>query len=175
VFEIGKVFRQSSSNYLEGRLLTVLFADSIRVKDSLATLLSTLGITNFEINKELDINIKSQIVGKITHTSYSLITDQLIKHVKPYSGIISEFAHTTSLDLSLLVPNKYVYADIANALSLLKVHYLSITCKDFTVIDVTTNNYLLTATWDATSKSIDSDKELILSSLQKQLKITSKS
>ena len=170
VFEIGKVFRVFDNNYLEGRLLTVM-SDS----HSLATLLSGLGINNYQINHKHEIIVNGKLVGNITPTSYTLVTDALMPHWKKYSGIISEFTHTSSLDLSLLCRNEVTYADITEALSLLKGEWISISCKEMTKINDLINNYLLTITWDADSKKIDLNKKLILQTLKEKLAIDSKS
>lgn len=174
IFEIGKVFRvgarRGSPAYLEGRLLTVTSGS-----DSLATLLSSLGITKYAITKNFEIKIGEDIVGTVLPGSYTLVTDALMGHTKSYTGIISEFGHITTLDLSLLVPAGLVYADIINSLSSLKVGWSSISCKSMTKLSDESNNYLLSLTWDADSKSIEQDKDLILSTLKSQLKIDSKS
>jgi len=170
VFEIGKVFRKTDSAYLEGRLLTVMGN-----ADSLATLMSTLGISNFHISQKHDILVDTQLVGSITPNSYTLVTDALMPHWVKYSGIISQFSHTTSLDLSLLCPIKVVYTDILDTLSSIKGDWQSISCKSMTKMDDKVNNYLITITWDANSKSVDSDKNLILKTLKEKLSINSKS
>lgn len=170
VFEIGKVFRKTDSAYLEGRLLTVMAST-----DSLATLMTSLGILNYRLNQKHEILINTSLVGSLSPTSYTLVTDALMPHIKKYSGIVSEFSHTSSLDLSLLSPTKVVYADIQDALSKIKVSWINMTCKEMTKMDDHINNYLLTITWDAGSKSIESDKNLILKTLKDKLKIDSKS
>lgn len=170
VFEIGKVFQRSANNYLEGRLLTVMGGS-----DSLATLFSSLGITKYQINQKHEIIINDQLVGAITLNSYTLVTDALMAHVIKYSGIISEFDHTSSLDLSLLCPSEVIFSDIQDVLSSLRGDWQSISCKSMTKMDDNTNNYLLTITWDTSSKNIQKDKENILTILNKKLNITSKS
>jgi len=160
VFEIGKTFTKQNNKYLEHRLLTVCATSDVR--DSLATLLHSLGI------------IQSNI-GAITPTSYTLDTQELMSLTKNYTGIVSEFTHTTSLDLSLLSPTKVVYADIVEALSSLKVGWNHITCKSMTKMNKTTNNYLITITWDGNSKSVTADKNLALKTLKEKLDIDSKS
>ncbi len=173
VFEIGKVFRQSQGRYLEGRLLTL--ASNSPVADSLATLMSSLGIADYQINQQYQIMIGQQVVGTTEPNSYTLVTDTLMSYAKSYTGIVSEFDHFTSLDISLLSPTKVVYADIQQALSMIKVNWHSLSCKSMTKMDNTTNNYLLTITWDASSKTINSDKQIILSTLKEKLGIESKS
>jgi phenylalanyl-tRNA synthetase beta chain len=173
VFEIGKVFRKSTNKYLEGRLLTL--ASNASVSDSLATLLSSLGIRDYQINSKHEILVSDQLVGTIESSSYTLVTNTLMPLAKSYTGIISEFDHSTSLDLSLLSPTKVIYTDILQALSSLKVGWNSITCKSMTKMTDTTNNYLLTITWDADSQSVESDKNLILQTLKEKLNIDSNS
>lgn len=174
VFEIGKVFRvgarRGSPVYLEGRLVTVM-----GTSHSLATLLSSLGITKYRINQKYEIIINNDLVGTITPTSYTLVTDALMPHVTNYTGIVSEFDHVTSLDLSLITPFGIVYADIIEALSLVKGEWLHIACKSMTKMSEDTNNYLITITWSDDSKSIDSDKVNILGILKEKMQITSKS
>jgi phenylalanyl-tRNA synthetase beta subunit len=170
VFEIGKVFRVSENNYLEGRLLTVMAG-----ADSLATLLLSLGITNYHINQKHEIIIDDSLVGSLSPNTYTLVTDALIPHTKNYSGIISDFGHNSSLDLSLLCPSKVVYADIIDTLSLLKGDWTDISCKEVTKLKDQINNYLITITWDSSSKSIETDKSKILMTLKEKLDIDSNS
>ena len=174
VFEIGKVFRQLNNQYLEGRLLSTVFPGQ-GASDSLATLLTTFGITSYTINQKHEIYIGSQLIGTITQNSYTLVTDALMPLATNYTGIISEFSHTTSLDLSLLSPTKVVYADILYTLSSIKANWLKIACKSVTKLKGDINNYLLTITWDASSQSIEADKNLILQTLKEKLAIDSKS
>ena len=177
VFEIGKVFRVGMDYhppaYLEGRLLTL--ASNSPVVDSLATLMSSLGIADYQINQQYQIKIGPQVIGTTEPNSYTLVTDALMPYAKSYTGIVSEFDHFTSLDISLLSPAKVVYADIQQALSAIKVNWHSLSCKSMTKMDSATNNYLLTITWDASSKTINSDKQVILSTLKEKLGIESKS
>lgn len=170
VFEIGKVFRKTNSSYLEGRLLSVIGST-----DSLATLLSSLGIQKYTINQKLEILIGDQLVGSLSPGSYTIVTDALMPHVQNYSGIVSEFTHSTSLDLSLLAPSTIVYADIIKALSSIKARWHTIICKSMTRMNSRVNNYLLTITWPASSNSIQADKEQILATLKSKLKISSNS
>ena len=174
VFEIGKVFRvgerHASSACLEDRLLTVMGS-----ADSLATLLSSLGVTNYAINQKHEIMIDDLLVGNITPSSYTIVTDALMPLVTNYKGIISDFGHSTSLDLSLMVPVGLKYADIYETVADLKGDWSSITCKSMTKMSNQINNYLITITWDSSSKSIDSDKNKILTNLKQKLNIDSKS
>jgi len=170
VFELGKVFRRNEQNYLEGRLLTVMGDAS-----SLATLMSSLGIKNYTISKTLEIKVAGKVVGSITPTSYTLVTTALLPHTVSYTGIVSDFGHTTSQDLSLLVPTNVIYADILTIIDSLKGDWLVITCKSMTKMDDKINNYLLTLTWGADSKNIDEDKSNIIATLKSKLAISSKS
>ena len=92
-----------------------------------------------------------------------------------YTGIVSDFERSTSLDLSLLTPHTVVYADIIEALSSLPSNWKHISCKNMTKMDDLINNYLLSIIWDADSKTIDSDKTAILKTLKEKLNISSKS
>ena len=170
VFEIGKVFRKNESAYLEGRLLTVMGG-----VDSLATLLSSLGITKYSVNDKCEILVNDKVVGTIDTSGYTLVTTTLISHTIPYTGIISEFDHKTNLDLSLIMRSDLKYSNILTALESVKGQWESITCKSMTKMDDATNNYLISVTWESSSKSIDSDKDLILKTLKDKLEITSKS
>jgi len=55
------------------------------------------------------------------------------------------------------------------------VSYQKIFCKSMTKMNDKINNYLLTFTWDASSKDIQHDKGRILAVLEKELAISSKS
>lgn len=173
VFEVGKVFRKEGEQYLEGRLLTL--SSNSPVSDSLSTLMSSLGISRYQINVKNEIIVEDHLVGTIDHTSYTLVTNALMPLVKSYSGIISEFGHTTSLDLSLLVPSKLVFADIQQELAKINGSWQSISCKSMTKLDDKTNNYLLNLTWDGDSKQVASDKDHVLKNLKASLNIDSKS
>lgn len=173
VFEVGKVFRKQDDQYLEGRLLTL--ASNSPVSDSLATTMSSLGISKYQINVKKEILVEDHLVGTVDHTSYTLVTNALMPLAKSYSGIVSEFGHTTSLDLSLLVPSTLVFADIQQELTKINGSWQSISCKSMTKLDNKTNNYLLTLTWDADSKQVSSDKDQILKNLKTNLNINSKS
>lgn len=175
LFEIGKVFSHSNKDYLEERHLTTLSVDSDKSRASLSTLLSSLGVSDYRITSKHEIYVSHHHLGTINPTSYTLYTERLMPLVKNYRGIISEFTHSTSLDLSLLVPTEINYADILSTLSSLKGEWIKIYCKSMIKMSSTTNNYLLTITWDTNSKSLDSDKILILKTLKDQLKINSKS
>jgi hypothetical protein len=73
-----------------------------------------------------------------------------------------------------MVPPSLKYADISGLISGLKGEWQSISCKSITKLD-NLNNYLLTITWDSSSKQVDSDKVHILTKLEKEFGITSKS
>lgn len=175
VFEIGKVFRVTSKSYLEGRLLTALYPSTKGVGDGLTTLLSSLGINKYHISKTHDITVGKILIGSINSSSFTLVTDSLMEVATSYSGIISEFDHSTSLDLSLLTSTQVKYADIAEAISSLNANWINIACKNMTAMDDQTNNYLITITWDAKSVSVQEDKAKILETLKTKLNITSKS
>ena len=170
VFEIGKVFRKTDSVYLEGRLLTVMAG-----ADSLATLMFSLGITDYRLNQKHEILIGDALIGSISPTCYTLVTDALMPHAKNYSGIVSEFAHTTSLDLSLLCKTHIVYADIADVIASLRGQWSQVSCKSLTKMKAGINNYLLTITWDNPGSTVETDKGRILAALKSKLDITSKS
>ncbi len=170
VFEIGKVFRRSADKYLEGRLLSVIGSP-----DSLATLFSSLGILKYQISRVGQIIVEGKTVGNLAPSSYTLVTDALMPLVKSYTGIVSEFSHFTTRDLSLLAPSSINYGDIQEALSKIKVSWLTISCKSMTKLNATTNNYLLTFTWDAMSKSVIDDQDLAVKTLKEKLNIDSKS
>lgn len=170
IFEIGKVFRKKGSNYLEERHLSVMGST-----DSLATLLSSLGINKYLITQKLEILVAGKPIGSLSADSYTIITNSLMPHIQNYSGIVSEFNHPTSLDLSLLAPSSLVYADILGALSSIKAHWTSISCKTMTKMTNQLNNYLLTITWPAGSKFIQADKDTLLKTLKTKLEIISKS
>jgi phenylalanyl-tRNA synthetase beta subunit len=172
VFEIGKTFTHQNGEYLEDRDLTV--CGNTDVRDSLATLLHSLGINSYQITKNYQITINHQVIGGLRSTSYDLQTDKLIEFVRNYSGIVSEFAHLVTRDISLIAPTNVTYFDITEALSKLKASWDSVACKSFTKLKEG-NNYLLTLTWSHSSENIDAEIKLRLSTLKTHLKIISKS
>lgn len=171
LFEIGKVFAKHQGKYEELRHLTVL---TEKPQDSLATLLSSLGLNQYLVTKNLHVKIQGTTVGTISHTAYTLLTDRLVKLAKNYTGIISQFSHPITLDLSLQAESSLVYADIVQVLDGLNGDWEKIACKTMTKLGAI-HNYLLTVTWPEGSQSVERDKEMILNSLKKELKITSKS
>lgn len=174
IFEIGKVFSHAGKNYLEERLLSVLSSNSEASATSLATLMSSLGISTYQINSAHQILVSQAVVGTKAALSYTLITNELLSHAKNYSGIVSEFDHTTSLDLSLLAGTHVLYSDIDTTISSLKGAWQTLRCKSMTKME-NGHNYLITLTWDADSKTIESDKNNVLKTLKDKLDITSKS
>lgn len=172
VFEIGKVFALSGKNYLEHRHLTV--AGNSDVRDSLATLLHSLGIDHYSINQKLEIIINHEVCGLVSTSHYTLYTDQLMSHVHSYTGIVSEFGHLVTRDISLIAPAGVTYFDIAETLSKLKVSWDSLACKSFTKLKEG-NNYLLSLTWANATGDVDTDVKIALATLKEKLNITSKS
>ena len=173
VFEIGKVFRVVGENHLEGRLLTL--ASNSAVADSLASLMSSLGITDYLINNKNEIIVNDRLVGTVEPTSYTLVTDALMPLTKSYTGIISDFTHNTSLDISLLAPSKVKYFDIVSTLSKISSTWNKIESKGTPIIIEGNTNYLLRVTWPQDSSSIELEKNLILKTLKEELGINSKS
>ncbi len=172
VFELGLIFRQEGTRYHEYRHLTVAATHSLA--DSLATLLHSLGITNYVISNQHEILIHDQVCGTIGNNTYTLYPDSLIQLVTPIQNIISDFAHPITLDISLLTPSSVSYADILLALSSIKVHWDLLSCKSFTLVGKH-RNYLLTLSWPGGSPHVNSDKTILLTTLAKKLDVTSKS
>lgn len=172
VFELGLVFTQNSPKYHEHRHVSVVSGQPL--SDSLATLMSSLGIASYQITSNLNIVVGKMICGNVTGDSYTLFPDELLRLTNPPQNIISTFAHPQTLDISLLAPMNVTYADINNALSSIKVHWQTLICQSYSVIK-NAHNYLLTITWPEKSIQVDADKKLLLSTLQSKLNITSKS
>ncbi len=175
VFEIGKVFRQSADKYLEGRLLTVMFPSHSGVADSLSTLLSSLGIESYQINQKNEIIVSDALVGTVAANSYTLVTDALMPLTKSYTGIVSEFSHPTSRDLSLLAPNGIKYFDIVTCISSLPNTWDKMESVGTPSEISGKNNYLLRITWAQDTPAINVEKDLILKTLKDKLNIDSKS
>lgn len=171
IFEIGKVFAKIQGKFLEQNHLTVLASNP---QDNLATLLNSLGIQQYLITKSGKIQLKATCIGVLTPDSYTLYPDQLMQHARPYTGIISEFSHHISLDLSLIATPNLRYADIIQVIDTIKGTWTQLTCKSMTK-HVGQHNYLLTLTWPAGSKTVVAEKELILQTLKQKLQIHSKS
>lgn len=112
LYEIGKVFTKPDK---ELRQLSVVTTGDIRIV--LATLFSTLGINKHFVNSKLEIIVDSVVIGHLENArSLTLCTDLLMKCVRSYQGVISEFEHLTVLDLSLKIPKGVVFADITSHL-----------------------------------------------------------
>jgi len=173
LFEIGKVFRMSGKDeYQELRQLSVVSIGP--VADSLATLLSSLGITNYHLSTQGEIIVDKERVGEYEYDTYTLLTEALHHLYKPYKGVVSEYTNTTSLDISLVVPSSLKYENIVGAISQIKGHWLNLNCLDVSGLSTNENSYLIKITWDASSKSIQKDKAAFLKQLFK-LGIKSKS
>lgn len=183
IFEIGKVFAVGSSlpaqaghastPYLEHRHLTLVTVST--PNDALATLLSNLGITKYTLTNDYQIIINDKVVGNLTVSSFTLNTLSLMSHYQSYTGIVSEFSHNVTRDISLLVPTGLSYADLINTLGSLKLTNSNIECKSMTKLSETINNYLLTLTWADGTTSVDNEIKQITTHLKETLKITSKS
>ncbi|MBP9703015.1 hypothetical protein KBD69_05020 [Candidatus Woesebacteria bacterium] len=171
LFEIGKVFKKSKSNYQEVSELTV-YGSSDRIQSSLASLMHQLDIS-YVIDNKGEIIIESGRVGQVTPDSYTLDTASLIKHYRKYTGIVSEFEHVIKRDLSLVSPTTVSYYDIA--------HVIELTVPKFTYCSKEVApikegiNYLLTLTWPQDYQTVDTEIEALLILLKTKLKITSKS
>lgn len=174
VFEIGKVFELSQDKYLENRHLTALFPTPKASADSLSTLLSSLGITSYHISNAHQIMLGDHLLGSLNHRTYTLLTDSLLKYDKPYTGIVADFTHESTLDLSLLADPKLSYASILAVINSLKGSWSKLECLEFTKLSLH-NNYLLRLTWKADNPNIHTDKTNILTALQSRLNITSTS
>ncbi len=174
VFEIGKVFSKKKDSFLEESVVTVLFENKSKVGDSLATLLSGLGISSYQVTNSLDITVDGKTIGRVAKDSYTLITNKLLEVVKDYTGIISEYARSNSLDLSLIAGKDISYADIIAVINDLTGTWESVHCKSVTKFK-SNNNYLLSVTWASDNQKIEAEKNAILKALKEKLKITSKS
>jgi len=148
VYEIGKTFTKQNSKYIEHRHLTVCSTGDVR--DSLATLLHSLGITQPNI-------------GTITPLSYTLDTKLLMSLAKNYTGIVSDFTHTQSRDISVLVPLHLTFADVSKVINDLTLTIQSVSCKSFTKFK-DKNNYLITLVWPQNS-DVDREQALVIKSL----------
>lgn len=172
VFELGLVFTQNSGHYHEHRHLSVVSDQPI--SNSLATLMSSLGISSYQITNDLNLVVGKMICGNVTSDSYTVFPDVLLRLANPPQNIISTFIHPQILDISLLAPVNVTFADINTVISSIKVHWDTLICQSYTVIQ-DSRNYLLTITWSEKSSLVDADKKLLLSTLQSKLNITSKS
>lgn len=173
IFEIGKVFSTQKKTYLEHRHLTLVTSSS--PNNSLATLFNNIGIPKYVITNDYQIVVKDKIVGSLNSNSFTLDTMALMPHLQSYTGIISEFIHSITRDISLIAPIEISFADITSALNSLKLTTLTINCKSMTKMLDSTNNYLLTLTWAEGSINADSEIAQIITHLKDALKITSKS
>ncbi len=171
LFEIGKVFAQTKKQgYTEQSVLCVLSPADIR--PSLATLMHQLGL-NYHLDNHNRLYCNHEVIGTLTPHSYTLNTEKLHKHYRPYTNVLSEFHHEIKRDISLLATNQLSYADLAEAIVLLNPTY-RFTCKAATPLG-NQRNYLLTLTWPANSTSVETDITHLLNTLKTKLKITSKS
>lgn len=155
IFELGIVFSHDRSGYHEHRHLSAV---GIGTRELLSSLLHELGIT-YQINNQGQLISKNQEIGKIDNDSFTLYTEKLVKLANQYAPIISGFSHTSTRDLSIIVPKGITYFDIINSLSSVKGHWQKVSGK--ATILTKGSNYLLSFTWNGTAE-IENDLKLIL-------------
>ena len=174
VFEIGKVFSKDKKEYLEHRQLTAVGRQDVR--DSLATLLISLGIKGYLVNENLEIFVDDKNIGSMTQDRFTVTTDRLMALAKNYKGIVSEFKHSPTQDLSYVTPSKVPYFDLITAVNENKGGWEDIAPKA-PIIELKGQgfNSLITVTWPPESKSIESDKKKIATILQEKFNAESKS
>lgn len=174
IFEIGKVFKQKGrgdqySDYHETSELAVI---SRSPRNDLATLLSRLGITQYQLLPfspgQVTIQLSKISVGSLTTKSFILNTAILLEHFIKYSGVISSYTHKTSFDISLSLPNNVTYSDLEPI-----IIKASPTLQTIQVIEARNHNLLLRLFWEKlTSK--EATKKKILVALKK-LNVVSRS
>ncbi len=120
VFEIGNTFHKTGNgskheDYLEKKEVEIIYENtqmnvkenSIKLRQILASLLTTLGIANYYLEKEgQNVCIKSQsqnTLGILTHTHATLAIDTLLLEYKKPRLAISEMQNFTNFDISLVM------------------------------------------------------------------------
>ncbi len=171
IFELGLVFTLENNLPHESRHLSVY---SSHAPNILATLLTSLGLAEFRLTKSGEITYQSTLVGYYAKDSFTLLPQELSRLQTPNSWIVADFAHYTTLDLSLIAPTNVTFADIQRVADSISSHWLHLICKEFAVVN-NEHNYLLSLTWPADSKYIESDNMELISQLTTQLSIISKS
>lgn len=157
VFELGKVFSRPAT---EIRQLSVVGIDDVR--PILTGLLALLGISDFAITSTHTITVSGKRVGQIDSAfAFSLDTLPLQSFELQYSGVISEFTHHSSLDLSLQLPKNMVFADVQ---SLLK-KYAPGTIQ-LEVVDKFKSSILVRITFDHQVKNLDALRLKLLKALK---------
>lgn len=156
-YEIGKVFSAPNN---ELRHLTAVTAGDIR--SVLTTLMQTLGIKHYTVNKNHEVQVDSARVGElISKHVFTLETDALMKHVVPYSGVVSEFTHETVLDLSLELPKDAVFAEVEAT-----IRKVGKGIKSVTVPDQHKNSLLVRITFAMQLKDVDGVRASLIKSLK---------
>lgn len=168
IFEIGKSFKLSSGEYREIRELAVV---GHNVENTLATLMHLLGI-KYLVSNRGEILISQTVVGQLENSAATLDTTLIMQSQQKYTGIISDFAHVTKRDISLIAPKNVSYFDIASVIENMQPMF-SYTCKSIDIVgkDI---NYVLTLTWPHDEKSIDTELSEVIAQVTKKLDIKSK-
>lgn len=170
LFEIGVVFAKAKAgDYQQTTHLGVLGTNAY---DSLATLMHSLAI-DYTLTPTGGITVEHAPLGSIHDDWYELDIAELVPRATSYQPLISEFTHTRSLDLSLLVPPKLSFADMGSTARALPHTWTNLKLKGEPTPLGDHVNYLLTLTWPLESDP-ETEKTALLAALA-QLGITSKS
>lgn len=170
VFEIGKVFRRKNGERKELRVLSAVGPD---ISSSLSTLVHSLGIPSYTITGSLELKIGDERIGELANNSFTLLTESLLGFYKPYTGVVSDFSHPSSLDISLIADSHVKYADILEIAKGVDSSWIGLDCNSISQLGDKTN-YLITLTWATKSSTMQLEKERLLQALSAQ-GITSKS
>jgi len=174
IFELGKVFTKKGrgdkfSDYQETNELGVITPSS---RDFLASLFTRLGISNYHLlpssANQVKITIGSTTLGLLSSNSFSLNLSLLHQHFHQYVGVVTEYAHRTSLDLSLRLPANLHYCDLEKVLK-----KTSPSLQSIEVLEELQGNLLVRLYWKKLS-SKEATKNKITLALKK-LSITSRS
>jgi phenylalanyl-tRNA synthetase beta subunit len=174
IFELGLTFSRSSldntyDSLHETRSLTVMADHDVR--PTLASLMHELGIT-YDLtmyDNSVTIYANKQQIGTLSLNSFSLDTQALLSLAKEYGGVISEFTHNTSIDISITTKDKTPFSEIKALIVSASKSLLAVE-----VLEVKEPNLLLRLTWDEQADYLK-EKQQILEALNQKLGITSRS
>ncbi len=174
IFELGLTFSRDSLNPVysslhEHRELGVISNNDVR--PTLASLMAELGIAYnlTTIDTGVAITHKGTTLGTLSLHNFSLSTIELEKLVKEYGGVVSDFSHETSVDVSLTLSKPTSFDQIQAVIRKASKSILSLK-----VAEERYPNLLVHLTW---GEKIDylKEKSKILSALHTELAITSRS
>ncbi|MEI6690633.1 MAG: phenylalanine--tRNA ligase beta subunit-related protein [bacterium] len=171
IFEIGITFSRDSlepsfGSIHEHRNLTAMSNSDIR--PILSSVMHEL-VISYDLTSDHNIVHNNQVIGTFNLQSFTLDTERSMSLSTSYQGVVSEYSHTTSIDISLTLSQPTNFDKIKPII--IKAS------KSLLMVEVLESKYpslLLRLTWDENTEYLK-EKAHILTLLLTKLAITSRS